>query len=113
MTELIAGPCLSIASMRSRYLLASETAVYFPEAIPACKSVMVSSSSSNAGGALVEVLAGDVSLAAAETLTGARPMLPAMLWRTKLLRFHPISLSDEMIDPRHLYASVAEKEKRF
>src|SRR5260370_14016317 len=75
--------------MRSRYALASETPVYFHEAIPACKSAMVSSSSSNAGGALVEALAGDVSLAAAVTLTVARPMLPAMLWRTKLLRFMP------------------------
>src|SRR6266404_3269271 len=112
-TELIAGPCLSIASMRSRYVLASETAVYFPEAIPACKSAMVSSSSSNAGGALVEALAGDVSLAAAVTLTVAKPMLPAMLWPTKLLRFMRSSLSDEMIDRRHFYADVPEKSNGF
>ncbi len=80
-TELIAGPCLSISSMRSRYFFASECAVYFPDAIPACNSPTVSSSSSNAagGGALKGELPSAVDISFAATrLTVARPIPPAM-----------------------------------
>src|SRR5712692_11729252 len=114
-TELIAGGCLSISLMRSRYFWASEFAVYFPEAIPACNSPTLDSSSSNAaGGALAgEMFASDPSLAATLRLTLANPIPPAMLWRTKLLRFMPSSLSDEMFERRHFYADVPEKSNGF
>ena len=45
-TLLIAGPCLSISSIRARYFSVIERAVNFPEAIPACRSAMVISSKS-------------------------------------------------------------------
>ena len=84
--ELIVGPCLSMSSIRSRYFLASEWAVYFPEAIPLCKSAMVNSSSSKAGGGrLNDVEAIDVSEIARLTL--ARPAPPMTPLRTNVLRF--------------------------
>src|SRR5580698_7781166 len=46
-TLLMAGPCLSISSMRARYFSVMERVVNFPEAIPACRSAMVISSNSN------------------------------------------------------------------
>ena len=46
-TALTAGPFLSICSMRPKYFLTSDTAVYWPEARPAWSWVMVVSSSSN------------------------------------------------------------------
>ena len=46
-TLFIAGPCLSISSMRARYFSVIERALNFPEAIPACRSAMVISSNSN------------------------------------------------------------------
>src|SRR5713226_7542254 len=87
--------------MRSRYFLASECAVYFPEAIPVCNSPTVNSSSSNAaGGALPgRLLAGDASLAATLRLTLARPIPLAMLWRTKFLRFI-VNLAIRVRSPR-------------
>ena len=47
MTLLMAGPCLSIGSMRARYFSVMACAVYRPEAIALCRSVTVISSSSN------------------------------------------------------------------
>ncbi len=47
MMALIAGPRLSISSMRSRYFSAIDRAVYRPDFIPACNSATVVSSSSN------------------------------------------------------------------
>src|SRR6202035_2569143 len=41
------GPCLSISSILAKYFSAMERAVNFPEAIPDCRSAMVSSSKSN------------------------------------------------------------------
>src|SRR5580704_4394977 len=46
-TLLMAGPLLSIASIRPRYSSAIERAVYFPDFMPSCSSAMVISSSSN------------------------------------------------------------------
>src|SRR3984893_8351485 len=111
-TDLIAGPCLSTSSMRSRYFRTSDWAVYFPEAIPPCSSAMVNSSSSNAGGggggviADAEVL--EISLAAAVTLTLAKPTPPTTLLRTKVLRFMG-SLDGEMMDRRHFYSEGRAK----
>src|SRR5579872_2831197 len=45
-TLLMAGPCLSIWSMRARYFSAMERALNLPDAIPACKSAIVVSSRS-------------------------------------------------------------------
>ena len=47
-TLLIVGPCLSISSMRARYLSVIDRALNFPEVMPACKSAMVISSNSKA-----------------------------------------------------------------
>src|SRR5580692_11568525 len=46
-TLLMAGPCLSISSIRARYFSVIERALNFPEANPACRSAMVISSNSN------------------------------------------------------------------
>src|SRR6266851_4106814 len=45
-TLLMAGPCLSISSMRAVYLSTSERAVNLPDFIPSCRSAIVISSSS-------------------------------------------------------------------
>src|SRR5437016_5487505 len=103
-TELIAGPCLSTSSIRSRYFLVSECALYFPEAIPLCNSAMVNSSSSNAGGGALgvdEVCA--AFLAVVVMLTLASPTLPATLWRTNVLRVM-FSRDDGLLDRRHVYS---------
>jgi len=48
MTALMAGPRLSILSIRARYFSANDRAVNSPDFMRACKSVTVASSSSNA-----------------------------------------------------------------
>ena len=48
MTLLMAGPCLSISSMRAVYFSTSERAVNFPDFMPSCSSEIAISSSSNA-----------------------------------------------------------------
>src|SRR5687767_6730523 len=50
MTDFSVGPFLSMSLMRSVYFSTSDRAEYFPDCIPRCRSGMVSSSSSNAGG---------------------------------------------------------------
>src|ERR1022692_3831610 len=45
-TLLIAGPCLSISSIREVYFSTRERAVNLPDFIPSCRSVIVNSSSS-------------------------------------------------------------------
>ena len=109
----MAGSCLSISSVRSRYVLASECALYFPEAIPLCSSAIVNSSSSNAGGAaLVADEACGVSLPAVVMLALARPTPPATLLRTKVLRFM-VSLDDRIMDRRHFYSEGLAKSNEF
>src|SRR5258706_15635480 len=112
-TELMTGPCLSTLSMRSRYFLASEWALYFPAAIPLCSSAIVASSSSNAGGARLpgpEVVG--VSFAAVVMLALASPTPPATLLRTKVLRFM-LYLDDGMMDRAHFYSDETIKSNGF
>ena len=46
-TALIAGPCLSICSMRARYFLTRDSELYLPDFMPAWNSAIVASSRSN------------------------------------------------------------------
>ncbi len=103
MTALIAGPCLSTSSMRSRYFLASACALNLPEVMPLCSSAIVNSSSSNTGGgAIVADEMSDVSLAAMVMLVVARPAPPITLLRTNVLRFM-VFPADGVMDRRHFY----------
>ena len=101
MTALIAGPRLSISLIRARYFSAIERAVYLPDFIPACKSLMVASSISK--GFTGTGLSEDGAKAA---LVNALPP-PSRLACRKILRFiqasvrqQPFGFARQIVDLR-------------
>src|SRR5689334_4688298 len=85
MTDFIVGPRLSISLMRSVYFSTSDRAEYLPDCIPRCRSAMVSSSSSKAGGGvnaavgLVTATASAVAVVCRKFLRFMRPLYARVL----------------------------------
>jgi len=73
MMLFIAGPCLSMLSIRSRYFSTSERALNLPDFIPACISVMVISSSSDEEGEDGTSVSGRIHTAKVPAIPVAKP----------------------------------------